>query len=477
MYKLLLSLIFALALALPSIGFAGKKADAERLEQFNTIIASTPLYHAPALQDYVSNIGQTLASHTKSKVKFKFYVVDNQMVNAFALEHGDIFITRGMLAYLQNEAQLAAVLGHEIGHVTKKHHSRQKGAGNSAKALSTLAAILVYYQTGSSSSAGSVQSAGDLVAAEAVSGYGRDKELESDAVGADLIGKAGYDVQALVDVMSILKDQERFAKVKQKETGQRASGYHGLFASHPRNDKRLLNLVKVAGVDTAKRRTSSDDEKFRQLTAGLRFSDQNLQSTVIKSQYYNRNLNFTTEFPEGWTVKSRGTVIQAKAGIDGAIMQLKAKKADPLLSPQQYLEQTLKITGYVLPETFSGEDTKGFTAVKPGVAGKPDRRWAVIYYMGAAYVFTAQTTNKALESTYDSKFVTSIKSFRPLKPEDLKVALASSVQYIQATEGMTFEQLAKESPLKKYAEEELRLLNGHYPRGEPKDGEWLKVIQ
>ena len=74
-------------------------------------------------------------------------------------------------------------------------------------------------------------------------------------------------------------------------------------------------------------------------------------------------------------------------------------------------------------------------------------------------------------------FVTSIKTFRPLNPEDLKQALASSIHYIQATEGMTFEQLAKESPLKKYAEEELRLINGHYPRGEPDAGDWIKIIQ
>jgi len=299
-----------------------------------------------------------------------------------------------------------------------------------------------------------------------VTGFGRDRELESDEVGAELLVKGGYDVQALVDVMSILKDQERFAKVKQKETGRKASGYHGLFASHPRNDKRLLNLIKVAGVDSARGRTEIDDVKFREITEGIRFSDQNLQSTVIKSRYYNRNLNFTTQFPDGWKVKSKGSVIQAKGDKDGAIIQLKAKKA-----------QTLNVTGLVYPETFEGENLSGFTGLKPGNGAKPSLRWAVIYYMGAAYVFTAQTTNKALESVYDSQFVTSIKSFRPLTQADLQVALASSVQYIQATEGITFEALAKDSPLKKYAEEELRLLNGHYPRGEPKTGDWIKVIQ
>ena len=477
MNKALLRTLLIVSLLLPISAVAGKKADAERVKQFNTIIKSSPLYQSPALQDYVSNVGNKLAKLSKSKKDLRFHVVDSQIVNAFALEHGDIFITRGMLAYLQNEAQLAAVLGHEIGHITKKHHSRGKNAGRSAKALSTLAAVLVYAQTGSSSSAGSIQSAGDLAAAEAVTGYGRDRELESDEVGADLIVAAGYDVQALVDVMSILKDQERFAKVKQKETGQKATGYHGLFASHPRNDKRLLNLIKVAGVNNTLGRTDTDDAKFRELTEGIQFNDQNLQSTVVKSQYYNRNLNFTIEFPENWKVKSKGSVIQSKADKDGAIIQLKAKKADPLLSPKQYLEQTLNINGYVNSESFEKDDVKGFTVLKPGTGGKPSRRWGVIYHLGAAYTFTAQTTNKALESFYDSMFVTSIKTFRPLNPEDLKQALASSIHYMQATEGMTFEQLAKESPLKKYAEEELRLINGHYPRGEPDAGDWIKIIQ
>lgn len=466
-----------LLLSLPLSAHASKKSDKERAEQFEMILKSSPLYQAPALQDYVSRIGQGLAKHSSSKIDFKFHVVDNQVVNAFALEHGDIFITRGMLAYLQNEAQLAAVLGHEIGHISERHHAGRKGAGGAAKALSTMAAILVYYRTGSGSSAGAIQNTGDLMSAEAITSYSRDKELESDAVAADLMVKAEYDVQALVDVMAILKDQERFAKVKQKETGAKASGYHGLFASHPRNDKRLLNIIKIAGVDNARGRTDSKDSNFRMLTEGLRFSDQNLQSTVIESTYYNRNLNFATTFPDNWTVNAKGSVIQAKAGKDGAIMQLKAKKADPLLTPEEYLKEKQSVSGMVNTETFGKEGLKGFTGLKPGSPGKPSLRWGVIYYSGAAYVFTAQTTSKALESFYDSMFVTAIKSFRPLNQEDLSVALASSIRYVEAPEGVTYAKLAQHSPLKKYAEEELRLLNGDYPRGEPETGEWIKIIQ
>lgn len=474
-----LLLLCVLLMLTPLATAASKKDQKERAEQFDMILKSSPIYQAPALQDYVSRIGQKLAQYSKSKVDFKFYVVDSQVVNAFALEHGDIFITRGMLAYLQNEAQLAAVLGHEIGHVSEKHHSRQKGAGGSAKALTNIAAILVYMQTGSASSAGSIKSTGDLIAAEAITSYGRDKELESDAVGAELMAAAGYDVQALLDVMSILKDQERFAKVKQKQTGAKASGYHGLFASHPRNDKRLLNIIQVADVDNAKGRTEIDDPNFRMLTNGLRFSDRNLQSAVVENKYYNRNLSFAATFPEGWKVIAKGSVIQAKAGKDGAIMQLKAKKADPLLSPREYLEKNHKVTNMVNTEVINkkSEGITGFTALVPGGQTKPSVRWGVIYYLGAAYVFTAQTENKALESVYDSMFVTSIKEFRPLTPEDLSIAAASSVRYVQAPEGITYAELAKESPLKRYGEEELRLINGDYPRGEPETGEWIKVIK
>jgi len=131
MNKLLLPLLLTFGLVLPATAIAGKKDDAERQKQFDLIIKSSPLYDSPAVQDYVSNVGQKLAKLSKTKKDLKFYVVDNQVVNAFALEHGDIFITRGMLAYLQNEAQLAAVLGHEIGHITKRHHSRGKNAGRS----------------------------------------------------------------------------------------------------------------------------------------------------------------------------------------------------------------------------------------------------------------------------------------------------------------------------------------------------------
>src|SRR5688500_2454983 len=221
----------------------GQHAAAEIRKAYN------PYDDLPALQNYVNEIGQKLARNShRPELGYHFTVVDSPQVNAFALPGGHIYITRGILAYLNSEAELAAVLAHEIGHVTARHNVRQYSAATAANTAATIGGLLVGIfvpQLGGQAIQG-VQSLLGITGCVLVLGYGRGHELEADRLGAEYLARSGYDPQAMIKVISVLKNQELFDIEAAKQEGREPRRYHGLFATHPDNDTRLQAVVGEA---------------------------------------------------------------------------------------------------------------------------------------------------------------------------------------------------------------------------------------
>ncbi|OZA31294.1 MAG: peptidase M48 Ste24p, partial [Hydrogenophilales bacterium 17-61-9] len=154
----------------------------------------------PVLQAYVDEVGQRLAKQShRPDLKWHFTVVDSPDVNAFALPGGYVYLTRGIMAYLNSEAELAGVVGHEIGHVTARHGVRQQSASTAAGVGAVLGSILA---PGMNNQAGA--SLLQTLAQSWTAGYGREHELESDRLGAQYLAKAGYNPQAMIAVIGVL---------------------------------------------------------------------------------------------------------------------------------------------------------------------------------------------------------------------------------------------------------------------------------
>jgi predicted Zn-dependent protease len=177
-----------------------------------------------AVHRYVTLVGTLLANaSTKPRLPWTFIVLDTDAVNAFAAPGGYVHITKGALALLASEAELAGVLGHEIIHVTERHTiaALQKAGGIS---LATAASG----KGESRITAGAVQKMTDVV----ISGFGRGEELESDEKGERLANKVGYDPQGLPGFLTRLTERNKGASEKR-----------GLFASHPQMEERLSKLA------------------------------------------------------------------------------------------------------------------------------------------------------------------------------------------------------------------------------------------
>ena len=189
------------------------------------------------LADYVARVGARIARAAGLEDgEIVFTLLDDSSVNAFAMQGGYVFVARGLLAYLETEDQLAAVLGHEIGHLTGRHPQERKTAARTSAIGSTLLGFITR--------SGALYQTAQAYSAAAISGYGREQELEADGLGAKYLAAAGYDPIAMLEVVRVLKDQDLYAS----QVERRASSYHGLFASHPRNDRRLYEVIRAGGA-------------------------------------------------------------------------------------------------------------------------------------------------------------------------------------------------------------------------------------
>ena len=222
-----------------TVGGKSVEMPKEVAEEHQKLIENIGIYDDPELDAYVRQVGERLLRDAGiTRPEFTFTLLDSPDINAFAMPGGFIYVNRGLLAYLDTEAELAGVLAHEIGHITENHHSRRQ----TQQVTSKVAAVSAYILTGS----GDVYEAASMYGAEIISGFGRDMELEADSAGAEYLHRTGYDVDSMLSVIGVLKDQEQYRRVQTKASGKPSGTYHGLYASHPRNDLRLQTVIKAA---------------------------------------------------------------------------------------------------------------------------------------------------------------------------------------------------------------------------------------
>lgn len=190
----------------------------------------------PELTLYVNNVGQKLARVSDRKdLPYEFVVLNNSVPNAWALPGGKIAINRGLLTLLQDEAQLAAVLGHEIVHAAARHSARQM-----TRATLLNVGLMAAGVAAQSSDYGQWIMAGAGVGANAYQAhYGRDQELEADKFGVQYMVKAGYDARGAVEL------QETFVKLSE---GQQRGFMENLFASHPPSQERVDRNRELAAA-------------------------------------------------------------------------------------------------------------------------------------------------------------------------------------------------------------------------------------
>lgn len=310
----------------------GREMDSAILRQYG-------YYDGPDLQNYVAQVGGQVVATSDTRFSFQFKVVDHPSLNAMALPGGFIYVTRGILAEMNDEGQLAGVLGHEITHVNSRHAAKlmTKALGTQ---IATLIGIGAAAATGSGAAVGGIAMISNHITNYLLLGYGREYELEADEVGMRYARRAGYDPRRMIAFLR---------QLRRREVLRGQGGYHGFDVTHPDT------AIRIAKADTMANLLLAEGgplevraDAFKAQLDGLRYGEAKGQ---LRLQTY--------------TVKAGDTlasVARAETGEEGRrfeIASLNGLRDDQALTPGMRIKLVVK-------------DTRGEAA--PSIILERDRR-------------------------------------------------------------------------------------------------------
>ncbi len=456
----------------------GRKAHAQVLQEYRALAD-------PKLQAYVNELGQRLAkaSH-RSHLEWHFTVLDSPEVNAFALPGGYLYITRGIMAYLESEADLAGVIGHEIGHVTARHGAqratRQQTAGIGVLAASVLGAVLESQGLGGAGQLLGQASQG--AAAGYVASYGREQELQADGLGAEYLSRSHYDPKNMVDVIHVLKNQERFAAEQARLEGRAAPSGSSWLASHPSNEQRLSQISQTAENYAASAGNTSyqDEGRARYLAAieGITYGESADEGLSRGRNFYHAGLGFAMTVPAGWKIQNSSEALLLSNPEQDAGLVLRPVPAKFSGSHEQILRQLLPQAEQVQIDklSLSGLPASHINAVQRNANGQrqPIQSTLISGPNKANYLLLYRARDANAMARAARRMQETEASFRAMTPADRAAAKPWQLRTTTMPAG-GFAQLAKTSPLGERAEAQLRLLNGALDR-DPKPGQKVKII-
>ena len=308
-----------------------------------------------------------------------------------------------------------------------------------------------------------------------LSGYGREHELESDGLGAEYLARAGYDPQAILDVLRTLKAQGDYAAAQAKAEGRQPQSYHGLFASHPDEDTRLKEVLTKASFLAPDKPADNgrDDVPEAHRRHGVR-RQRGAGHPPRQPLLSPRPRTSRLEFPPGWRLENRPDRLLAIAPGGKAQAQLTSQDLNQRETPREFMIRRLGIKNPA-GEEISPAGLPGYTAPLK-IQGRPGRV-SVIFHRNQAYVLASVALDGADSQAVDAAMRQTALGFHPLREDEKALAEPLRLRLKPAVAGDSFAALAKGSRLPGDAQAQLRLLNGHYPQGEPKPGDILKIVE
>jgi predicted Zn-dependent protease len=458
--------------------FTSKQGEKEQARRYyQQIIRAYGLYEDQSVQDYVNKVGKKVAANSHlPDWDWKFVVLDDESINAFTTGGEYIYVHRGLLTYLNSEAELASVIGHEIGHVTARHPARRATRAIGAQVLG----IATIIATGSSALA---QLYG--IGAQAwIQGYGREAEMEADRLGLEYSTKSGYRPEAMQDVFKVFQAGETFEVDRARQEGREPRIYHGVFSSHPAPDQRMIQAAKgAAQIETEPEGGWIDNrEEFLQILDGMPYGSSRAQGIVRANRFYHGPMGVTLAFPKGWTIENQRDRLLAYTKAKDSIVQLTADARPEKDSPREYLVKKLRQATFQRGESINVNGMEGYALVtrngSPLDGGQGPVRWVALYRDKSVFLFGAasRSASQGIPAD-DGLFMSAVQTLRPLKTSEYPLAEPYRIKVVQATENTKLDEYAKKVPVDKYQKEELLLLNGLYPRGKVEPGQAIKVVE
>lgn len=399
------------------------------------------------IADYVNRIGQKVAANTERKdVQYRFYVIDSPMVNAFALPGGYIYITRGLMTLANSEAELAAVIGHEIGHVTARHAAERMSQGT----LVGLGAAVLGAASGDRAIAQAAGTGANLY----LSSYSRGQEHESDELGVRYLSRAGYNPNAMAEFLKSLDAQ---SKLEAKQAGRRGSGFN-YFSTHPLTTER----VQQASAEARAFPANATENRAAYLTKinGMTYGDSAEQGFARGNRFYHPGIGFTFTVPNGSKITNGTTQVVANHP-NGTVIIFDGAKSTQ--DPVTYLRQSwLKGEAATQVESITVNGMRAATAAFSGnVQGRAVTvRLVAIEWKPGEYFRFQMAIPKGVNGAFVNELKETTYSFRSMTASEKNSVKPKKLIVLEARPGATVQSMAARMAVDGNKEEHFLVLNG-----------------
>ena len=429
-----------------------------------SVVQMYGVYDDDGLAKYLDDLGQKMAkiSH-RPQLNYEFKVMDSPVINAFAVPGGYVYITRGILAHLNNEAELAGVVGHEIGHVTARH---------SAQKYSEATIANLGLGVGSMISEDFAMFAG--LAAQGLGllflKFSRDDERQSDVLGVDYATQVGYDAREMSNFFHTLDKM-------QSKSDQ--GGLPDWLSTHPNPADRVVDVRKEAEKKQAalgKKNLKINRDNYLNAINGLIFGENPRQGFVEKDVFYHPDLKFKFPVPAGWKLQNLPTQVQMiDAEQKGIILFTLAGTASAQTAADQFIEKTkanvakneqIKVNGLNARKVFSEiKDQSNVLRIQS----------YFIEMSGQVYVFHGFSSSTEFDN-YQSTYTKTMSGFNQLKDKTKLNVKPDRLKIVNVKKAGPLKEVFNEFkvPMEEY--EDIALLNGINLNDQVKVNTQLKLI-
>lgn len=437
----------------------GRKAHPEIVKEFGGEYAD------PQIKAYVSSIGQLLAATVERKdFPYTFTVLNAPIVNAFAVPGGYVYVTRGLLALADSEAELASVLGHELGHLTALHHARRQSQSLLANILVAGAAIA----TGSEA----IGQVGGVVATGALASFSREHESEADELGIRYLARAGYDPAAATRFLNKLRAYSRLEARRHGKSPDEVDQFNYL-ATHPAPIERVQETTQIAARTSVRDPMTARDVYLAKLD-GMLYGDDPKEGIIQGRAFVHPGMRFRFEVPAGFSLFNSPRSVAA-AGPQGSAIIFDHAPRPFTGSMPSYLTgvwgRNLRLAG-VEAITVNGMPAATGSARANTQSGARDFRLVAIRADEQTIYRFVFVTQPGMTERLATDFRRTTYSFRRLEPAEAAAIKPLRLRIVEVRPGDTLQSMAARMPQDGFQAELFQVLNS----GPFRPGEKVKII-
>jgi predicted Zn-dependent protease len=434
------------------------------------------VYDDQGLQNYVDEVAQDVlaTSHMRGEgteekyrnTEFHFRVLDSPVVNAFALPGGYVYVTRGLLGHLRNEAQLAVVLGHEIGHVAARHASQQ-AFEQQVSQLALIGGAVGGELLGLPG--GDILQMGSQATQLMFMKYSRDDERESDQLGVEYASKKHYMASEGADFFTTLRRMSA-------QSGQSIPTWQ---STHPDPSARANTIPQLADKWRQKgfEQNVTDRDQFMQQLGDITFGQNPRQGFTENGMFYHPELAFQFPYPEEWQVVNQASTVQMVNEDQNAIItfQIDSKNDSPQASVNEFLNQDgITSTG------ASGTSSNGLNAYEATANAESQDGSKVKFYLysakynGNVYRFVSYTLADQFDA-YQSQFIETTNEFRELNDSDILNIQPAKLRVYQTDRSGTLQSFLPNNLPLDISAEDVAIANQVELNEQIEAGTWIKI--